>query len=155
VVNVGYTAGDVALGLETNGDKSTLNVGYGLGDLAFAAEATNKSTWEVSAGYTLAAGTTVTVATTDASKSSVAVATSLNGLALTAKAGNAAVANEFTVGYSAGDIGFKIGYDSANSAKYGDEAETTLVVDYAIDGLGIQLKANNQSEMELSTSLSF
>jgi len=155
VVNVGYTAGDVALGLETNGDKSTLSVGYGLGDITFAAEATNNSTWEVSAGYTLAAGTTVTVATTDASKSSVAVATSLNGLALTAKTGNAAVANEFTVGYTAGDIGFKIGYDSANGSKYGDEAETTLVVDYAIDGLGIQLKANNQSEMELSTSLSF
>jgi len=151
VVNLGYAEGDVSLGLETDGATSEVTVGYSMGDIAFAANADNASTWDVSVAYTLG-DSTVTVATDEASVATVALATSLNGLALTAKTGGD---NEFSVGYAADAFGFAIAYDSGNTAKFGDEAETTLVVDYAIDGMGFQLKANNQSEMEISSSLSF
>jgi len=151
VVNLGYAEGDVTLGLETDGSTSEVTVGYTMGDIAFAANADNASTWDVSVAYTLG-DSTITVATDEASVATVALATTLNGLALTAKTGGD---NEFSVGYAADAFGFAIGYDSGNSAKFGDEAETTLVVDYAIDGMGFQLKANNQSEMEISSSLSF
>ena len=151
VVNLGYTEGDVSLGLETDGTTSEVTVGYTMGDIAFAANADNASTWDVSVAYTMGAST-ITVATDEASVATVALATTLNGLALTAKTGGD---NEFSIGYAADAFGFAVAYDSGNSAKFGDEAETTLVVDYAIDGMGFQLKANNQSEMEISSSLSF
>jgi outer membrane protein OmpU len=150
LVNLGYAEGDVSLGLETDGTTSEIAVGYTMGDIAFAANADNASTWDVSVAYTLGAST-ITVATDEASVATVALATTLNGLALTGKTGGD---NEFSVGYAADAFGFAIGYDSGNSG-YGDEAETTLVVDYAVDGMGFQLKANNQSEMEISSSLSF
>lgn len=151
VVNLGYAAGDMSLGLETDGTTSEVAVGYTMGDIAFAANADNASTWDVSVAYTMGAST-ITVATDEASVATVALATTLNGLALSGKTGGD---NEFSVGYAADAFGFAIAYDSGNSAKFGDEAETTLVVDYAIDGMGFQLKANNQSELELSTTLSF
>ena len=151
VVALGYAAGDMSVGLETDGTTSEVSVGYTMGDIAFAANADNASTWDVSVAYTMGAST-ITVATDEASVATVALATTLNGLALSAKTGGD---NEFSVGYAADAFGFAIAYDSGNSAKFGDEAETTLVVDYAIDGMGFQLKANNQSELELSTSLSF
>jgi outer membrane protein OmpU len=151
VVNLGYAEGDVSLGLETDGTTSEVTVGYTMGDIAFAANADNASTWDVSVAYTLG-DSTITVATDEASVATVALATTLNGLALTAKTGGD---NEFSVGYAADAFGFAIAYDSGNTAKFGDEAETTLVVDYAVDGMGFQLKANNQSEMEISSSLSF
>jgi outer membrane protein OmpU len=151
VVNLGYAAGDMSMGLETDGTTSEVSVGYTMGDIAFAANADNASTWDVSVAYTMGAST-ITVATDEASVATVALATTLNGLALSAKTGGD---NEFSVGYAADAFGFAIAYDSGNSTKFGDEAETTLVVDYAIDGMGFQLKANNQSELELSTSLSF
>jgi outer membrane protein OmpU len=151
VLNLGYAEGDISLGLETDGSTSEVTVGYTMGDIAFAANADNASTWDVSVAYTLG-DSTITVATDEASVATVALATTLNGLALSAKTG---ADNEFSVGYAADAFGFAIAYDSGNSAKFGDEAETTLVVDYAIDGMGFQLKANNQSEMEISSSLSF
>jgi len=150
-VNLGYAEGDISLGLETDGTTSEVTVGYTMGDIAFAANANNASAWDVSVAYTLG-DSTITVATDEASVATVALATTLNGLALSAKTG---ADNEFSVGYAADAFGFAIAYDSGNSAKFGDEAETTLVVDYAIDGMGFQLKANNQSEMEISSSLSF
>jgi outer membrane protein OmpU len=151
VVNLGYAEGDMSLGLETDGTTTEVAVGYTMGDIAFAANADNASTWDVSVAYTLG-DSTITVATDEAAVATVALATSLNGLALSAKTG---ADNEFSVGYAADAFGFAIAYDSGNSAKFGDEAETTLVVDYAVDGMGFQLKANNQSEMEISSSLSF
>ena len=151
VVNLGYAEGDMSLGLETDGTTSEVTVGYTLGDIAFAANADNADTWDVSVGYTLGAST-ITAATDEASVATLALATTLNGLAVTAKTGGD---NEFSVGYAADGLGFALAYDSGNSAKFGDEAETTLVVDYAIDGMALQLKANNKSELEVSTGLSF
>jgi outer membrane protein OmpU len=151
VVNLGYAEGDVSVGVETDGSDSEVTVGYTMGDIAFAANADNANTWDVSVAYTMG-DSTITVATDEASVATVALATTLNGLTLGAKTGGD---NEFSVGYAADAFGFAVAYDSGNSAKFGDEAETTLVVDYAIDGMGFQLKANNQSEMEISSSLSF
>jgi len=153
-VNLGYAAEGVSLGLETNGTDAKVSAGYTLGDLAVAVSANNAATrlWDASVAYTIAGGTTVTVATDEASVATAAVSTTLNGLSVTAKTGGD---NELSVGYAAGDLGFKLGYDTGNAAKFGDEAQTTVVVDYKIDGLGLQFKANNQSEMEISTSLSF
>jgi outer membrane protein OmpU len=151
VVNLGYAEGDVSVGVESDGSTSEVSVGYTMGDIAFAANADNASTWDVSVAYTLG-DSTITVATDEASVATVALATTLNGLALTAKTGGD---NEFSIGYAADAFGVAVRYDSGNSLKFGDEAETTLVVDYAIDGMGFQLKANNQSEMEISSSLSF
>ncbi|MDB0052660.1 hypothetical protein N9F04_02870 [Ascidiaceihabitans sp.] len=152
-VIAGYTVDGVSLGLETNGTISKLSAGYTLGDLAVAASANNKAVreWDASVAYTIA-DATVTVATDEKSVATAAVSTTLNGLALTAKTGGD---NELSVGYSAGDLGFSLAYDTGNAGHFGDEAQTTVVIDYAIDGLGFQLKANDQSEMELSTSLSF
>jgi outer membrane protein OmpU len=151
VVNLGYTEGDISLGLESDGSSSEVTVGYTMGDIAFAANANNDSAWDVSVAYTIGAST-VTVATDENSDATVALATTLNGLALTAKTG---VDNEFSIGYAADAFGVAVAYDSGQAGHYGDEAETTLVVDYAIDGMGFQLKANNESEMEISSSLSF
>jgi len=151
VVNLGYAEGDMSLGLETDGTTSEVTVGYTLGDIAFAANADNADTWDVSVGYTLGVST-ITAATDEDSVATLALATTLNGLAVTAKTGGD---NEFSVGYAADGLGFALAYDSGNSAKFGDEAETTLVVDYAIDGMALQLKANNKSELEVSTGLSF
>ena len=152
-VNLGYAADGVSFGIETNGTDAKVSAGYSLGDLAVAVSANNAATrlWDASVAYTVA-GATVTVATDEASVATAAISTTLNGLALSAKTGGD---NELSVGYTAGDLGFALGYDSGQAGKFGDEAQTTVVIDYAVDGMGFQLKANDQSEMELSTSLSF
>jgi outer membrane protein OmpU len=149
----GYAADGVSLGLKTNGTVSELSAGYTLGDLAVAVSANNETVrkWDASVAYTIA-DATVTVATDEASVATAAVSTTLNGLALTAKTGGD---NELSIGYAAGDLGFLLSYDTGNKGHFGDEAQTTVVIDYAIDGLGFQLKANDQSEMEISSSLSF
>ncbi|MDG1103287.1 MAG: hypothetical protein P8N75_07925 [Ascidiaceihabitans sp.] len=149
----GYAADGVSLGLKTNGTVSELSAGYTLGDLAVAVSANNEAVrkWDASVAYTIA-DATVTVATDEASVATAAVSTTLNGLALTAKTGGD---NELSIGYAAGDLGFLLSYDTGNKGHFGDEAQTTVVIDYAIDGLGFQLKANDQSEMEISSSLSF
>ena len=155
-VIAGYAIDGVSLGLKTNGTVSELSAGYALGDLAVAVSANNEAVrkWDVSVAYTVA-DATVTIATDEASIATAAVSTTLNGLALTAKTGSTGADNELSIGYAAGDLGFVLSYDTGNKGHFGDEAQTTVVVDYAIDGLGFQLKANDQSEMEISSSLSF
>ena len=59
------------------------------------------------------------------------------------------------MGYALGDTKISVAYDTGQKGKYGDEAETTIVVDHGIGGIALQLKANDQNEMEVSAAFTF
>ena len=54
-----------------------------------------------------------------------------------------------------GDVSVAFAYDSGNAGKFGDEAETTLVVGYDLGGIALEFKANNQEEMEATAAFTF
>ena len=160
VATVGYAAGDLTLGLETDGTTNEVSIGYTMGNIAIAVSADDADDWDASLAYTMG-DTTVTVGTDEIESHYVKVATNLNGLSLTARYeadGNTAAdtsETEVAVGYTMGDISVAVAYDSGQKDKYGDEAETTLVVGYDLGGVALEFKANGQEEMEASAAFTF
>ena len=155
VATAGYAAGDLTLGLETDGTTNTVSVGYTMGNIAIAVSGADDDTWDASATYAMGE-TTVTVAADESDVYSVGVSTNLNGLSLTARQEfEGDDETEFSIGYTMGDITVAVASDSGQAGKFGDEAETTLVVDYDLGGIALQFKANDQEEMEASAAFTF
>jgi len=170
-MNVGYTSNGLTLGLRTKdndgakGGKAvnTLSVGYVVGDLTLKYSQNDKSTqeYDVSLAYALGTGATVTLASDENEAHSVGISGSVGDLAVTArfeqdgKSAGDSSENEVSVGYTLGDTSISVSYDTGSNGKFGDEAETTIVVDHGIGGIGLQLKANDQNEMEVSATFTF
>ena len=166
VAAVGYAAGGLSMGLETEDVAgtvtNTVSLGYTMGNIALAASGADDDTWDASLAYTMG-DTVVTVGTDEIESHYVKVATNLNGLSLTARYevdGNTAAdtsETELSVGYTMGEVSVALAYDSGNdeNTAYGDEAQTTLVVGYDLGGVALEFKANNQEEMEASAAFTF
>ena len=170
-IHVGYTSGGLTLGLQVednDGAKAgksvmTGSVAVEMGDLTLNVSANDKSTmqYDASVAYAMTAGTTITVGTDEISSSYGKITTSLSGLDLTARfetdgtsAGDTAE-TEVSLGYTLGDTTLTYAYDTGQKGKFGDEAQSTVVVDHTVGGIAAQLKANDQSEMEASVSFTF
>ena len=167
LITLGYTAGDLTLGLEVSendteigGDATnTTSVAYVMGAYTMSIEADDADAWDASVAYTTG-DTTVTVAADEADVMSVSVAYAAGDVGITARQefGGTGPANEETelsVSYAAGDLTFAASFDSGQGVKYGDEAETVVNMSYAIDGATIAAKANDQDEVEVSVSFDF
>ena len=166
-IDLGYTMGDITLGLSTNTtDKSasgaqvnSLSVGYTAGDMKISVSGNDvalagatKATWDASVAYTMGAST-VTLATDEASATSVAVATSLNDITLGATAKDGA--NLLSVGYTMGDITMSYAYDESNAGGDGDDAETILSISYDLGGIVLKGQSNSANEVQVSAAFTF
>ena len=166
-VDLGYTMGDITLGLSTNttdvsasgAQVNSLSVGYTAGDMKISVSGNDvalagaaKATWDASVAYTMGAST-VTLATDEASATSVAVATSLNDITLgaTAKDGG----NLLSVGYTMGDISMSYAYDESNAGGDGDDAETILSISYDLGGIVLKGQSNSANEVQVSAAFTF
>jgi outer membrane protein OmpU len=167
LINLGYTAGDLTLGLEVSENdnaiggsaSNTTSVAYVMGAYTMSIEADDADAWDASVAYTTG-DTTVTVAADEADVMSVAVAYAAGDVGITARQefGGTGPANEETelsVSYAAGDLTFGASFDSGQGVKYGDEAETVINMSYAVDGATLAAKANDQDEVEVSVSFDF
>ena len=170
-MHVGYSANGLTLGLQVEdndgakGGKAvnTISIGYVVGDLTLKYSQNDKSKqeYDVSVAYALGTGATVTIASDENEANSVGIAGSVGDLAVTArfeqdgKSAGDSSENEISVGYALGDTKISVAYDTGQKGKYGDEAETTIVVDHGIGGIALQLKANDQNEMEVSAAFTF
>ena len=153
LATVGYATGGMSLGLETDGTTNTVSAGYTMGNVAVAVSGADDDTWDASLAYTMG-DTVVTVSTDEASVSGLAVATNLNGMSLAASY-NTDEDITLSVGYTVNGVSVAVAYDSDNAGKFGDEAETTVVVGYDLGGVALQFKANDQEEMEASAAFTF
>ena len=166
-IDLGYTMGDITLGLSSNTtDKSasgaqvnSLSVGYTAGDMKISVSGNDvalagaaKATWDASVAYTMGAST-VTLATDEASATSVAVATSLNDITLGATAKDGA--NLLSVGYTMGDISMSYAYDESNAGGDGDDAETILSISYDLGGIVLKGQSNSANEVQVSAAFTF
>lgn len=167
-INLGFTTGGLTLGVQSEennnvdgGDATnTVSIGYTMDNIAIAVSADDADDWDASLAYTMGE-TTVTVGTDEIESHYLKIATNLNGLSLTARYevdGNTAAdtaEQEVAVGYTMGDMSVAVAYDSGQQGKYGDEAETTLVVGYDLGGVALEFKANGQEEMEATAAFTF
>ena len=166
-IDLGYTMGDITLGLSTNttdvsasgAQVNSLSLGYTAGDVKISVSGNDvaigtaaKATWDASVAYTIGAST-VTVATDEASATSVAVATSLNDITLGATAKDGA--NLLSVGYTMGDITMSYAYDESNAGGDGDDAETILSISYDLGGIVLKGQSNSANEVQVSAAFTF
>ena len=167
LITLGYTAGDLTVGLsmEENDNAvggttlATTSVGYVMGAATLSLSADDADDWDASVAYG-SGNTTMTLATDENSIYSAALAYTSGDMTFSARqefGGTAAgdSETEFGITYAAGDMTFGAAYDSGNEGHYGDEAETVVNATYAIDGATFAAKANDQDEVELSMSFSF
>ena len=167
LITLGYTAGDLTVGLsmEENDNAvggttlATTSVGYVMGAATLSLSADDADDWDASVAYA-SGNTTMTLATDENSIYSAALAYTSGDMTFSARqefGGTAAgdSETEFGITYAAGDMTFGAAYDSGNEGHYGDEAETVVNATYAVDGATFAAKANDQDEVELSMSFSF
>ena len=167
LINLGYSMGDLTIGLELSendnavgGDSTaTTSVGYVMGDATISLEADDADDWDASVAY-VSGNTTMTVAADEESIYSVALAYAAGDMTFTARQefGGTADADsetEFGITYAAGDLSFGFKYDSGDEGDFGDEAETVVNMSYAVDGATIATKGNDQDEVEVSVAFSF
>jgi outer membrane protein OmpU len=167
LITLGYTAGDLTVGLsmEENDNAAggttlaTTSVGYVMGAATLSLSADDADDWDASVAYA-SGNTTMTLATDENSIYSAALAYTSGDMTFSARqefGGTAAgdSETEFGITYAAGDMTFGAAYDSGNEGHYGDEAETVVNATYAVDGATFAAKANDQDEVEISMSFSF
>jgi hypothetical protein len=163
LINLGYTMGDLSIGLEMSendnaegGDATaTTTVGYTMGAATISLEADDADAWETSVAYANGA-TTMTVGADSADVYSVALDYAAGDMTFSASQEfNEGEDTTFGISYAAGDMTFSAAYDSGNEGKYGDEAETLISASMAMDGATLAAKANDQDEVEMSISFSF
>ena len=163
LINLGYTMGDLTVGLEMSendgavgGDAtSTTTVGYTMGAATISLEADDADGWDTSVAY-VSGSTTMTVGADSDDVYSVALDYAAGDMTFSASQEfNEGEATTFGISYAAGDMTFSANYDSGNEGSYGDEAETVINASYAIDGATIAAKANDQDEVEISVGFSF
>lgn len=164
-LSASYAAGDLTLNVsdivETGGDdKTTAGLTYALGDITIAASADDQDDWDASVSYS-AGDAKFTVATDETAMYSVGVSATLGNLSLTARQEfsnpeGTEDETELSLGYSAGDLSVTFSTDTGQTGKFGDEAESTVVIGYALaDGIAFEAKANDQEEMEMSIGFTF
>lgn len=164
-LSASYAAGDLTLNVsdivETGGDdKTTAGLTYALGDITIAASADDQDDWDASVSYS-AGDAKFTVATDETAMYSVGVTATLGNLSLTARQEfsnpeGTEDETELSLGYSAGDLSVTFATDTGQTGKFGDEAESTVVIGYALaDGIAFEAKANDQEEMEMSIGFTF
>jgi len=164
-LSASYKAGDLTLNVsdivETGGDdKTTAGLSYALGDITIAASADDQDDWDASVSYS-AGDAKFTVATDETAMYSVGVTATLGNLSLTARQEfsnpeGTEDETELSLGYSAGDLSVTFKTDTGQTGKFGDEAESTVVIGYALaDGIAFEAKANDQEEMEMSIGFTF
>jgi len=164
-LSASYKAGDLTLDVsdivETGGDdKTTAGLTYALGDITIAASADDQDDWDASVSYS-AGDAKFTVATDETAMYSVGVTATLGNLSLTARQEfsnpeGTEDETELSLGYSAGDLSVTFKTDTGQTGKFGDEAESTVVIGYALaDGIAFEAKANDQEEMEMSIGFTF
>jgi len=166
-IKVGYTAGDLTIGLtldENDGTTAgtavtTTSVGYNMGDMAINVSADDADAYDVSVAYT-SGSTVMTMAADENSIYSLKLAYASGDMTFSARqefGGTAAgdSETEFGLTYAAGDLTFGAAYDSGQAGKFGDEAETVINASYAVDGATIAAKANDKDEVEVSVSFAF
>jgi outer membrane protein OmpU len=163
LITLGYTAGDLTIGLEMEENDNavggtttaTTTVGYVMGAATINLEADDADAWEASVAYANGA-TTMTVTTDSADVYSVALDYAAGDMTFSASQEfNEGEDTTFGISYAAGDMTFSAAYDSGNEGHYGDEAETLINASYAMDGATFAAKANDQDEIEVSMSFSF
>jgi len=164
-LSASYKAGDLTLNVsdivETGGDdKTTAGLTYALGDITISASADDQDDWDASVSYS-AGDAKFTVATDETAMYSVGVTATLGNLSLTARQEfsnpeGTEDETELSLGYSAGDLSVTFKTDTGQTGKFGDEAESTVVIGYALaDGIAFEAKANDQEEMEMSIGFTF
>ena len=166
-IKVGYTSGDLTIGLtldENDGTTAgtattTTSVGYTMGDAVISVSADDADTYDVSVAYT-SGSTVMTLAADENSIYSLKLAYASGDMTFSARqefGGTAAgdSETEFGLTYAAGDLTFGAAYDSGQAGKFGDEAETVINASYAVDGATIAAKANDKDEVEVSVSFAF
>ncbi len=166
-IKVGYTAGDLTIGLTldendnaTGGDAiTTTSVGYVMGGATINVSADDADDWDASVAY-VSGSTTMTLAADEESIYSLKLAYASGDMTFTARqefGGTAAgdSETEFGLTYAAGDLTFGAAYDSGQATKFGDEAETVINASYSIDGATLAAKANDMDEVEVSVSFAF
>jgi outer membrane protein OmpU len=164
---LGYAMGDLTIGLSMDendnaagGDALTkTSVGYVMGAATISLSADDADDWDASVAY-VSGNTTMTVAADENSIYSVGLAYAAGDMTFTARqefGGDAAgdSETEFGITYAAGDMTFGAKYDSGDANDFGDEAETVVNASYAIDGVTMAAKANDQDEVEVSVSFAF
>ena len=167
VINLGYSMGDLTIGLEMDENNgavggattATTSVGYVMGAATISLSADDADDWDASVAY-VSGNTTMTLAADENSIYSEALSYTSGDMTFSARQefGGTAAADsetEFGISYAAGDMTFGATYDSGQEGKMGDEAETVVNASYAIDGATIAAKANDQDEIEVSMSFSF
>lgn len=177
VANVGYTIAGLTVGFQSKdadgtGDAGAANavpvnkwsLSYGIGDVTVNYSADDRTgddrDWDASVVYAMGA-TTVTLHTDETEGSSVKVATTVDGLSVTAryevdgKADGDSSETELSLGYTMGDVALSLAYDTGNKDHFGDEAQTVVSATYTVGGVAVTAKANDQSEYEVSTGFTF
>ena len=144
-------------------DETKIAVSYAMGAYTVSGSSTNNDEYDVSVGYDMGNGTTVTVGTDENNTHFIsATSTVAGGLSVTAKQemndddtdGNNET--ELSVSYTEGAMSFSVSFDSGQKGDFGDEAETVISASYDLGGgATLAAKANGEDEMEMSVGFKF
>ena len=132
-------------------------VSYASGAMTLGANADDADDWDVSLGYDLGGGTTVTVASGADEVSKITVGATVGAIALSiGQEFGEDDETELSATYSQGGISFGISSDSGQAGKFGDEAENVISLGYDLGGgAALAAKANDQDEVEVKLSFTF
>ena len=142
---------------EAGAQTTEFAVSYASGAMTLGANADDADDWDVSLGYDLGGGTTVTLASGADEVSKITVGATVGAIALSiGQEFGEDDETELSASYSQGGISFGISSDSGQAGKYGDEAENVISVGYDLGGgAALAAKANDQDEVEVKLSFSF
>ena len=161
VTTLGYAADDMSASV-TMTDEGGVNttefaVSYTTGAYTLGANADDANDWDISLGYDLGGGTSVTFASGADDVSKVTAATTFGAIALSiGQEFGEDDETELSATYSQGGMSFGITSDSGQAGKYGDEAEQVITLGYDLGGgAALAAKATDQSEVEVKLSFTF
>ena len=161
VTTLSYTAdgatASVTMTDEAGAQTTEFAVSYASGAMTLGANADDADDWDVSLGYDLGGGTTVTLASGADEVSKITVGATVGAIALSiGQEFGEDDETELSASYSQGGISFGISSDSGQADKYGDEAENVISLGYDLGGgAALAAKANDQDEVEVKLSFSF
>lgn len=161
VTTVGYAAdgmsASVSLTDEGGANTTEFSVSYATGAYTIGVDADDADDWDISVGYDLGGGTSVTLASGADDVSKITAATTVGAIALSiGQEFGEDDETELSATYSQGGISFGITSDSGQAGKFGDEAEQVISLGYDLGGgAALAAKANDQSEVEVKLSFTF
>lgn len=161
VTTLGYAAdgmsASVTLTDEGGANTTEFSVSYATGAYTIGVDADDADDWDISLGYDLGGGTSVTLASGADDVSKITAATTVGAIALSiGQEFGEDDETELSATYSQGGISFGITSDSGQAGKFGDEAEQVISLGYDLGGgAALAAKANDQSEVEVKLSFTF